>query len=116
MLPLHIESECKMLTICLDVPRTIAERYGADSIEYEDMLYSLDASLAEFLTFLYAQLPSREDVVVALTSDGGVSPTKVDNGDNSRFNIRQFEVIMNAFLSARYGQDAWVLGYADGSL
>lgn len=116
LLPLHIESECKMLTICLDVPRTIAERYGADSIEYEDMLYSLDASLAEFLTFLYAQLPSREDVVVTLTSDGGVSPTKVDNGDNSRFNIRQFEVIMNAFLSARYGQDAWVLGYADGSL
>lgn len=116
LLPLHIDSECKMLTIYLDVPRTIAERYGADSIEYEDMLYSLDASLAEFLTFLYAQLSSREEVVITLTSDGGVSPTKVDNSDNSRFNTRQFEVIMNAFLSARYGQDAWVLGYTDGSL
>jgi hypothetical protein len=33
-----------------------------------------------------------------------------------RFNTRQFEVIMNAFLSARYGQDNWVIGYVDGSL
>ncbi len=116
LLPLHIEDECKVLNICLDVPRNVAERYGADSIEYEDMLYSLDASLAEFLTFLYAQLPSRNDVVVVLTSDSGVSPTNENNSDSTRFNTRQFEVIMNAFLGARYGQDAWVLGYADGSL
>ena len=116
LLPLHITDECKVLNICLDVPCTIAEKYGTDSIEYEDMLYSLDASLAEFLTFLYAQLSSRNEVVVTLTSDGGMSPTKIENGDTSRFNTRQFEVIMNAFLSARYGQDSWVAGYADGSL
>ena len=116
MLPLRSDDECKMLNICLDVPRAIAERYGADSIEYEDMLYSLDASLAEFMTFLYAQLSSRNDIVVVLTSDGGVSPTCISNGDSSRFNSRQFEVIMNAFLSARYGQDSWILGYTDGSL
>ena len=116
MSPLHINDECKVLNICLDIPRTIAERYGVDSIEYEDMLYSLDASLAEFLVFLYAQLPLRDEVLVTLTSDSGVSPTKVDNSDSSRFNTRQFEVILNAFLSARYGQDAWVLGYTNGSL
>ncbi len=116
LLPLHVKDECKVLNICLDTPRIVAERYGTDSIEYEDMLYSLDASLAEFLTFLYAQLPSRNDVVVVLTSDSGVSPSKRDNGDASRFNIRQFEVIMNAFLSARYGQDSWIIGYTDGSL
>ena len=116
LMPLHINDECKMLNICLDVPRRVAERYGSDSIEYEDMLYSLDATLAEFLTFLYAQIPSRDDVVVVLTSDGGMSPTKVENSDSSRFNARQFGVIINAFLSARYGQDSWVLGYADGSL
>lgn len=116
LLPLHIEDECKVLNICLDVPRTVAERYGTDSIEYEDMLYSLDASLAEFLTFLYAQLPSRNDVAVVLTSDSGISPSQMGNNDHLRFNTRQFEVIMNAFLSARYGQDSWVLGYTDGSL
>lgn len=116
LVPLHIDDQCKVLNICLDVPRTIAERYGADSIEYEDMLYSLDASLAEFMTFLYAQVTSHDEVMVVVTSDGGVSPTKMDNGDGSRFNTRQFEVIMNAFLSARYGQDSWILGYTDGSL
>lgn len=116
LLPLHVDDECKMLNICLDIPRYIAERYGADSVEYEDMLYSLDASLAEFLTFLYAQVSSSKEVLVTLTSDSGVSPTKVANSDSERFNTRQFEVIMNAFLSARYGQDAWVLGYSDGSL
>ena len=116
LLPLQKEDGCKVLNICLDVPRMIAERYGTDSIEYEDMLYLLDASLAEFITFLYAQLQSREDVVVALTSDGGISPTTLDNSDTSRFNSRQFEVIVNAFLSARYGQDSWVVGFTDGSL
>ena len=116
LLPLHVEDECKVLNICLDVPRTVAERYGTDSIEYEDMLYSLDASLAEFLTFLYAQLPSRNDVAVVLTSDSGMSPSQMGNNDHLRFNTRQFEVIMNAFLSARYGQDSWVLGYTNGSL
>ena len=116
LMPLHKGGDCKVLNICLDVPRAIAEKYGTDSVEYEDMLYLLDASLAEFLTFLYAQLPSRDDVVVTLTSDGGVSPTVLENGDAQRFNSRQFEVIMNAFLGARYGQDSWVVGYADGSL
>ena len=116
LLPLHVDGGCKVLNICLDVPRTIAERYGSDSIEYEDMLYSLDASLAEFLTFLYAQLPSRDDILVTLTSDSGISPTNRSNDDSVRFNTRQFEVIVNAFLSARYGQDSWVLGYTNGSL
>ena len=116
LLPLQESDGCRVLNICLDVPRTIAEKYGTDSIEYEDMLYSLDASLAEFLTFLYAQIPSRSDVVVALTSDSGMSPTRNENSDATRFNTRQFEVIMNAFLSARYGQDSWVAGFIDGSL
>ena len=105
-----------LLTISLDVPRTVAEKYGTNSIEYEDMLYSLDAALAEFVTFLYAQYPQHDDVAVVLTSDSGIGATERDNSDFKRFNTRQFEIIMNAFLSARYGQDSWVLGYADGSL
>lgn len=116
MLPLHITDDCKMMNICLDVSRNIVEKYGPDSMEYEDMLYSLDASLAEFLKFLYAQHPAHDEIVVVLTSDGGVSPSQMANTDVARFNVRQFEIIMNAFLSARYGQDLWVLGYSDGSL
>ena len=116
LLPLHVGDGCKVLNICLDVPRMVAEKYGSDSIEYEDMLYSLDAAIADFLSFLYAQTSSNKEIIVTLTSDGGVSPTKIDNSDATRFNTRQFEVIMNAFLGARYGQDDWIAGYTDGSL
>ena len=116
LLPLRMGDGCKVLNICLDVPRMVAEKYGSDSIEYEDMLYSLDAAIADFLSFLYAQTSSNKDIIVSLTSDGGVSPTKIDNSDATRFNARQFEVIMNAFLGARYGQDNWIVGYTDGSL
>lgn len=116
LLPLHVEDECKVLNICLDVPRYIAEHYGSDSVEYEDTLYSIDAMLAEFLGFLYAQFKSRDELLVVLSSDGGVSPTQMQDNDGVRFSSRQFEVIMNAFLGARYGQDDWVLGYTEGSL
>lgn len=117
MMPLHINDECKVLNICLDVPRNIVERYGPGSAEYEDMLYSLDVLLGEFITFVYAQVASQEDVLFTLTSDHGTSPTQLgESSDRLRFNKRQFEVIMNAFLGARYGQDNWVLGYTNGSL
>ena len=85
---------------------------SSSTIQSSASRLSLKPRLEEFLTFLYAQLKSREDVIVVLTSDGGMSPTQSDNSDRMRFNARQFEVIINAFLSARYGQDAWVLGYA----
>lgn len=116
IMSLKADGSCTMLTLCLDVPRTIAEKYGVDSIEYEDMLYSLDASLAEFLTFLYAQFPRHSEAAVVLTSDCGIGAVERENSDLKRFNTRQFEIIMNAFLSARYGQETWVVGYRNGSL
>lgn len=116
LLPLHSKDGYKVLNICLDVPRYIGERYGTDSVEYEDMLYSLDAALADFLDHLYKQLISENDVIVTLTSDSGMSPTQLENSDAVRFNTRQFEVILNAFLSARYGQQNWVTGYRNGSI
>ena len=116
MMPLDAGG-CKLLNICLDVPRKVVERYGPDSAEYEDMLYSLDVQLSDFITYVQAQVGSRDDLLFVLTSDHGTSPSQRDAAnDASRFNSRQFEVIMNAFLSARYAQDDWVLGYADGSL
>lgn len=116
MLPVR-EEGCRILNIYLDASRNIAEKYGPESIEYEDMLYCLDASLGDFLTYLYAQAESPSDVVVTLTSDHGTSPSyDIAGRSEDRFNVRQFEVIVNAFLSARHGQDKWVLGYNDNSL
>ena len=105
-----------LLNICLDSPRRIAEAYGPESIEVEDMYYRLDRDLADFLTFLFAQVKEGNALVV-VTSDHGTSPS-YDAGleEAERFNSRQFEVIVNGFLNVRYGTGNWVVAYGDKSL
>ena len=107
-----------VLNIYLDTARYIAEVYGPESIEYEDMLYRLDADLTEFLVYLYAQFDSVDDVLVVLTSDHGTSPSYNPQGGQKRerFNHRQMEVIVNAFLGARYGSGSYVIGFANNAL
>ena len=102
-----------LLNICLDASRRITEAYGPESIEAEDMYYRLDRDLADFLTFLFAQVKDG-NVTVVLTSDHGTSPS-YDAGPEplERFNTRQFEVIVNSFLNARYGSGDWLLAYED---
>lgn len=102
-----------LLNVCLDASRRIAQAYGPESVEAEDALYRLDRDLADFLTFVFAQVRNGE-VLVVLTSDHGTSPS-YDSGPQQadRFNARQFEVIVNGFLNVRYGVGDWVLGYAD---
>lgn len=105
-----------LLNICLDTSRSIAEAYGPESVEVEDMYYRLDRDLADFLTFLFAQVRDGEALVV-LTSDHGTSPS-YDCGEQpaERFNARQFEVIVNSFLNVRYGTGQWVVAYEDKCL
>lgn len=105
-----------LLSICLDPSRRIAEAYGPESIEVEDMYYRLDRDLADFLTFLFAQVKEGEALVV-VTSDHGTSPS-YDAGREvaERFNSRQFEVIVNGFLNVRYGSGNWVTACSDKSL
>ena len=59
-----------LLNICLDTPRRISEAYGPESVEVEDMYYRLDRDLADFLTFVFAQVRNGE-VLVVFTSDHG---------------------------------------------
>ena len=105
-----------LLNICLDAPRRIAESYGPESIEVEDMYYRLDEELAQFLNYLYAQI-APEEVVVVLTSDHGTSPS-YDAGivERDRFNAAQFQVIVNSFLCAQHGPGEWVVDYEDNNL
>lgn len=107
-----------ILNICLDTSRYITSTYGPESMEYEDMLYRLDNDLVEFLTYLYAQVDDPRKIVVVLTSDHGTSPSYNPAGgkQRERFNVRQMEVIVNAFLGARYGSDNYVVGFANNAL
>ena len=115
---LGTDEHTDVLNICLDTPRYIAMTYGIESIEYEDMLYRLDATLAEFLTYIYAQAGGKDNVVVVLTSDHGTAPSYNPQGgaERERFNHRQMEVIVNAFLGAHHGTGNYVLGYANNAL
>ena len=74
-----------LLNVCLDSPRRISEAYGPESIEVEDMYYRLDRDLADFLTFVFAQVKDGS-VTVVLSSDHGTSPA-FDAGAAKRSSI-----------------------------
>lgn len=107
-----------ILNISLDTARYIAETYGTESMEYEDMLYRLDKDIEDFLVKLYAQFKHKEHVVVTLSSYHGTSPSYNIKGDapRERLNIGQMEVLVNAFLGAKYGSDRYILGFANKAL
>ncbi len=106
-----------ILNIVLDTPRKISERFGPESVEYEDMLYRLDRDLETFLSFVMAQVSDQKHVVVTITSDHGTSPSfNSPNLEQERFNVRQAEVIINAFIGAKHGNGEWVLGCIDRSI
>lgn len=112
------DSSTDILNISFDTAQYIAESYGPESMEYEDMLYRLDRDIENFLIFLYAQFDNPEELVVTLTSPHGTSPSYnlVGGLERERFNHRQMEVIVNAFLGARYGSDDYILGFANNAL
>ena len=115
---LGTDAHTDILNIYLDSSRNIAETYGPESIEYEDMLYRLDKDLIWFLDALYQHVGDSSKIVVVLTSDHGTSPSfnAIGSEPRHRFNHRQMEVIVNAYLGGRYGSDNYVAGYANQSL
>lgn len=103
-----------ILNIVLDTPRKISGRFGPESVEYEDMIYRLDRSLEDFISFVVAQVTDPQQIVITLTSDHGTSPSfDIESNHIERFNVRQAEVITNAFIGAQHGNGEWVLGYID---
>ena len=111
------DTKCDLLNLYFDSSRHINRIYGPESIEVEDMYYRLDKELADFLTFLFAQVP-QEECLVVLTSDHGTSPSfdLKEEQPADRFNVQQFRVIVNGFLNVRYGSGNWVLGYRDQAI
>ena len=107
-----------IITISLDTARYIAQTYGTESMEYEDMLYRLDKELCWFIDSVYTNVQPSGSVVIVLSSDHGTSPSYNMHGSEPRFrfNTRQMEVIVNAYLGGRYGTDDYVVGYANNGL
>ncbi len=112
-LKLGSDDDIDILNICFDASRNIVESHGPESIEAEDMYYKLDETIADLIKFVNSQVKDSR-VVYIFTSDHGTSPSIAV--DAPRFNSRQFEVILNGFLSVRYGSDDWVLGCSNGAV
>ena len=102
-----------ILNVCYDTPRFVGEAYGGESMELEDLFYRLDEEIAELLTFITAQVP-QDQVVIVLTSDHGASDS-YDYGEKprERFNTSQFKVILNSFMNTQYGSGDWIIDYCD---
>jgi arylsulfatase A-like enzyme len=78
------------------------------------MLYRLDRNIEDLLSFLSAQVTDPRQVVVTLTAAHGTSPSHNTPGkEQERFNIRQAEVITNAFIGSQHGNGEWILGCID---
>ncbi len=106
-----------VLNIVLDTPRKISSRFGPESVEYEDMLYRLDRDLEDFISYIMTQVIDPQHIVISLTSDHGTSPSYNSPGaEQERFNIRQAEVITNAFIGSKHGNGEWILGCIDNAI
>ena len=82
-----------------------------------DMLYRLDRDLESFLSFLSTQVAAPEQLLIVLTSDHGTSPSYNSTEEvRERFNVRQAEVITNAFIGSLYGNGDWILGCIDRAI
>ncbi len=112
------DGDTDVLNIYLDTARNIAQTYGPESIEYEDMIYRLDNDLIWFIGAIHRHIGINGRALFVISSDHGTSPSYNQHGSEPRhrFNHRQMEVIVNAYLGGRYGTDDYVVGYANNSL
>ena len=98
-----------ILTIGIDALAKIGGAFGMESIEREDALYRLDAALGDFIKFT-EHVCGEGKILWVLTSANGTSSTK----DESRlFNVGQFKVIINGFLSTQLGRGDWIVDCID---
>ena len=113
---LGVDEHIDLLNICFDASRNVVEKFGPEAIASEDMFYKLDDVIGELMEAVSKQCPDGE-VVYVLTSDHGTS-SSYDNSsvEQNRFNARKFEVILNGFLSARYGAGKWVLSCSNRNI
>jgi predicted AlkP superfamily pyrophosphatase or phosphodiesterase len=102
-----------ILNICFDASRYVGQTYGSGSMEVEDMIYRMDADLAELVRAISERV-NPKDVLFVVTSDHGVSDSWDGGGEPlDRFNPSQFKTILNSFLGVQFGGGDWVLNYID---
>lgn len=111
-------SKTDMINIVFDSMRLIGEKYGTNSIELEDAYYRLDDVMESLINFLDVHI-SRENYVIALTSDHGAVDPMIESSriPSGRFDAAQFVAIINGFLGGQLkDSQKWVLDYSNNQL
>lgn len=104
-LKLGVGPQTDILAVSLSTTDAVGHRYGPDSRELHDQILRLDRALGVFLDSLF-KIRSRNDIVIALTADHGLTPFPEVHGSDpnagaSRVNVRPvLQRLSNSLASA----------------
>ncbi len=104
-LKLGVGPQTDVLAISLSTTDAVGHRYGPDSRELHDQILRVDRALGGFLDSLF-KIRNRNDVVIALTGDHGLTPFPEVHGHDSnggaiRVNVRSvLERLSNSLAAA----------------
>ncbi|MBI2875906.1 MAG: alkaline phosphatase family protein [Candidatus Tectomicrobia bacterium] len=105
-----------LLTISLSANDLVGHAFGPLSHEVMDLTLRTDRMIADFLSFVEAQLGLR-NVLLVLTSDHGVSPIPEQMAargmGRKRILLQQISEAVERALDARHGEDRWVVYYSN---
>ncbi len=108
------DDTCDFLAVVFSAGHYVAETFGSDSREMEDLLIRLDQDLAHLISFLEREV-GRENLLLILTATRGVSPDpsyltemKLPAG---YFHPNQAVALLRSYLNVIYGEGNWVKGY-----
>jgi arylsulfatase A-like enzyme len=108
-----------LLTISFSCNDVIGHDYGPYSHEVEDVTLRTDIILADLFGYLDQRL-GRDNYVVALTADHGVSPSPEQALDmhlgGGRFDSNEVIDFISSVLKGRFGNETWVRAYQNENL
>ncbi|MGH9837398.1 MAG: alkaline phosphatase family protein [Blastocatellia bacterium] len=107
-----------LLTVSFSANDLVGHFYGPYSQEVQDMTLRTDRTLAELFNYLDQKI-GLESVVFALTADHGVAPVPEhvkQFGYGGRIEARTITEAVEKALSARFGEEKWVLATLNGNV
>lgn len=101
---------CDFVTINYGYAKHVYQKYGAGSVEVEDMYYKLDSEVARLMLMLDSEVGKGEYLLIFTAAEGASDCVE------GVINETRIRVLTNAFLNTQYGVADWVVGYHNGQL
>lgn len=101
---------CDYVTINYGYAKYAYQKFGAGSLEVEDMYYKLDSDIARLIMMLDSEVGKDEYILIFTAAEGASDCVE------GVINETRIRVLTNAFLNTQYGVADWVVGYHNGQL